>query len=325
MSNVALTLACADYGRVMPLATGEVVPDGIDLTLRLGAGGSWPRRAELIAAGLSDPSLAGGEASIGAHLRRVDQGDESFVALPIFPLRGFAGRDIYVRKDGPVKTAADLIGRPFGLYSWFASGSVWYREFLRYAGVPLDSLTWWVGDIERPGETSHAGALPDGVTRAPEGRFLAQMLIDGEIDGMFSPPRPVAYDPENGPIVRLFPDMRAIDKAYYRDRGVYPPLHLVAIRRAVFDANPWVAKSLTEAFTAANAAFMASQRGFPYASPWMEAELDETVALMGEDFHPQGFEANRAAIDIFCEEAFRAGLSSRRLTPEALFADYLAL
>ena len=44
---------------------------------------------------------------------------------------------------------------------------------------------------------------------------------------------------------------------------------------------------------------------------------------MGDDFHPYGFERNRAQIEMFADEAFRLGLTGRRVTPEAYFADYL--
>jgi hypothetical protein len=44
---------------------------------------------------------------------------------------------------------------------------------------------------------------------------------------------------------------------------------------------------------------------------------------MGEDFHPYGLERNRAHIDMFTGEAFRLGLTSRRVTTEEYFADYL--
>ena len=44
---------------------------------------------------------------------------------------------------------------------------------------------------------------------------------------------------------------------------------------------------------------------------------------MGEDFHPYGVERNRAQIEMFAGEAFRLGLTSRRITVEDYFADYL--
>ena len=55
----------------------------------------------------------------------------------------------------------------------------------------------------------------------------------------------------------------------------------------------------------------------------LEAELEDTVGVMGEDFHPFGLERNRAQIDAFADEAYRLGLTSRRVTVDEYFADYL--
>src|ERR1700756_1692420 len=110
MADIPISLPCADYARVLPLATGDVKAEGIALTLILGSGGSWEMRAEMLRRALADLTVQGGEASMAGHLRRIDKGDRSFVGLPVFPLRNFTARDLYVRKDGAVKTPADLIG-----------------------------------------------------------------------------------------------------------------------------------------------------------------------------------------------------------------------
>lgn len=319
-----LKLACADYPRVMPLATGEVKADGVELELVLGRGGSWPRRADLLRQVLADPTMDGGESSIGGHLRRIEEDDRSFVALPVFILRAFTARDLYVRKGGPVQEARDLVGKRLGLYSWVASGSVWYRHFQRYAGVPLDAVEWLVGDIEGAGETSHVVTLPPGMNPAPPGRFLAEMLVKGDIDAMWSPPRPRLFDAVNGPIVRLFPDYPAAERAYFRDTGMFPPLHLIVLRREVWKDAPWIARAVTAAFDRSNAAFEASQAGFPYATPWLEAELDETRALMGSNFYSNGLELNYAAMQAFNDQAYEAGITKRRVGVEECFAEYLA-
>jgi 4,5-dihydroxyphthalate decarboxylase len=158
----------------------------------------------------------------------------------------------------------------------------------------------------------------------PRGRSLSELLVAGELEAIYSPPRPQAYHPKTGPIARLFPDFRGLEQEYFRETGAFPPQHLIVLRREAWEANRWIARSLTEAFIAANDAFTAAQRGFPYATPWLEAELEDTAAAMGEDFHPYGLERNRAQIDMFAEEAFRLGLTSRRLTVEEYFADFLA-
>ena len=324
MTDLPLRLACADYARVMPLATREVVPESIDLSLVLGQQGSWPMRAELLRRVLSDPELDGGECSMAGHLRRVEAGDRSFVALPVFVLRGFAARDLYVRKDGPVRAARDLIGKRLGLYSWVASGGIWYRHAQVDMGVPLDAVEWWVGEIEGQGETSHVATLPPGVRAAPPGRFLAEMLATGEIDAMWSPPRPKLHEPVHGPIVRLFPDFRPVETDYYRRTGFFPPMHLVVLRRAVWERKRWIARSLTEAFSRSDASFDASQRGFPDAFPWMEAELEPTRTLMGPSPYAHGLsEANRAAMQAFIDQALAAGIINRQIGVDEYFDEFL--
>ena len=109
MADVPITLTCADYARVMPLATGDVKPDGIALTLIQGTGGSWEMRAEMLRRALNDPTVQGGEASM-AGISAVSTSDRSCVGLPVFPLRNFTARDLYVLKGGSVRAPADLIG-----------------------------------------------------------------------------------------------------------------------------------------------------------------------------------------------------------------------
>jgi 4,5-dihydroxyphthalate decarboxylase len=103
MADIPITLTCADYARVMPLATGDIKPDRITLTLIRGTAGSWEKRAEMLRRALDDPMVQGGEASMAGHLRRIDTGDRSHVGLPVFPLRNFTARDLYVRKGGLVE------------------------------------------------------------------------------------------------------------------------------------------------------------------------------------------------------------------------------
>jgi len=325
MAELPISLTCADYARVMPLATGEVKPQGIALTMILSSRGSWPGRAEMLRRAVQDPTVHGGEWSMAQYLYRIDKGDRRYVGLPVFPLRNFTARDLYIRRGGPIRKAADLTGKRIGMYSYTASGSIWYRHFLRFVGLDPAAIQWWIGDIDTPWSAPSLTdqKLPPGVHAAPPGRSLSEMLIAGELEAIYSPPRPQAYHPKAGPIVRVFPEFRYIEQEYFLKTGAFPPQHLIVLRREAWEANRWIARSLTEAFVAANDCFSAAQKGFPYATPWLEAELEDTVGVMGEDFHPFGFERNRAQIDAFADEAFRLGLTSRRVTVDEYFADYL--
>jgi 4,5-dihydroxyphthalate decarboxylase len=204
-----------------------------------------------------------------------------------------------------------------------ASGSIWYRHFLRFIDVKPEELQWCIGAVDEPNITSHTYTLPNWVRAAPQGRALSEMLIAGELDAIYSPPRPRRYDPVGGPIVRLFPDIRAIEREYFRATRVFPPQHLIVLRREVWQQNKWIARALTDAFCRCTDAFAKAQRSFPYASPWLDAELEETVAVMGADFHADGFERNRATIEVFAEQAHIAGIVGRRISAEECFGEYL--
>jgi 4,5-dihydroxyphthalate decarboxylase len=97
----------------------------------------------------------------------------------------------------------------------------------------------------------------------------------------------------------------------------------VILRRDVWERDRWLARSLTDAFIRCNDQFTTAQRQFPYASPWLDAELEETEAVMGADFHPYGFERNRDTIDIFCRQAHELGIVGRLITAEEYFAEFL--
>jgi 4,5-dihydroxyphthalate decarboxylase len=323
MAALPIRLTCADYARLAPLMTGDVSPEGVELTLIHGTGGSWPARAEMLRRAISDKDVAGGEASMAGHLRRIDNGDRSFVALPVFPLRNFTGRDLYVRKDGPIRAPADLLAKRVGMYDWVASGSIWYRHFLHFIGVLPDRLEWWIGDVDKGWAAQHNAQLPDGVHPVAEGRFLSEMLLAGDLEAIYSPPRPARYHPQDGPLVRLFPDCRAVECEYFRATGIYPPQHLVVLRREVWERDKWLARSLTDAFIRSNAMFDAAQRNFPYVSPWLDCELEETEALMGAEFYQDGYERNRTTVEAFCGQAFDLGITKRRVAVEDYFAEFL--
>ena len=319
---MAVTVLCADYPRVMPLASGAVPAD---FTLSLGRRGCWPDRAEILQRSLNDPSVAGGEASMGIHLRRMDQGDRSVVALPVFVLRNFAPRDLYVRQGAGLTDARQLVGKRIGMYSWTASGSIWYRHFLDWAGVPVDAVQWCIGNIDTPWGQGPDPTRPAQVAMAPSGRSLSQMLLEGELDAIYSPPRPESFLPEKGPIVRLYEDPRPIEEAYFKATGVFPPQHLLVLQRAAWERDPALARRVTAAFIACEEHYQAQLESFPYVTPWTELDVERTQSSMGANPYAHGLRENHSTMEQFCDHAFRLGLTGRRVSVEEYFREYLEL
>lgn len=312
-----LTLACADYLRFTPLATGDVRAKDLELV--------WLRgpRAEMLRRASSDPAVDGGEASMLQHLLRVDAQDRSLVAIPIFPLRNFTARDLYTRKGSPLAPAG-LNGSRIGIYNWAASGAVWYRHLVRYLGQDPAKIKWVVGGVDQPARVESRAPLPSHVSPAPDGKSLGDLLLARELDAVFSPLPPKAYDAAAGPIVRVLPEFVSVEKRYFKDTGCYPPQHVILLRREVWEKDPSLGSRLLRVLADCEARFQEGQHLFPYATPWQIADVEQTDLAMGRDYHGHGLAKNRRALDVFCEQAFKDGLTKRRVSVEDYFADFLA-
>ncbi len=312
----SLTLVGANYVRFMPVATGDVRPRDLALT--------WVRgdRNEMLRRATDDPTVDGGETSMAQHVQRLDRGERSLVAIPIFPLRNFTARDLYTRKGTRIAPNS-LSGRRIGIYNWAASGAVWYRHLLRHLGNDTKKVQWVVGGVDGPA----AVRLPDPplpyVKPAPADKSLSAMLLDGSIDALFGPLPPSAFNPVDGPIVRAFPAFQAMEQKYFADTGCYPPQHVIVVRRASWDRASSVGRRLVDAFNESEVSFEALQRLYPYNSPWLIEEVENTARLLGSTYHQHGLEANRRAVEVFCQAAFDDGLTKNRVTVDEFFADFL--
>lgn len=319
----ALTLAVTEYFRYTPLlwgaipaGAGEEGTEGIQLRFVRGT------RREMLDRTLEDPTVDGGESSMLGHLLRVAQGDRSMVAVPVFLLRNFTARDLYTLRGSALDPRA-LDGRRLGIYNWAASGAVWYRQLLRYLGNDPASIQWSVGTADAPGLVTSRAPLPAHVRNAPAERSLTDLIQEGAIDAIFAPLPPAAYHRDNGPLTRLIPDFPAFEKGYYADTGFYPPQHVLVVRRESWDRNPGIGGWLLQAFQECEVGFTAAQRLYPYESPWMIREVEDTELLMGLDYHHHGLEKNRPAMEAFLEGAFLDGLTNRRVTVEEYFREFL--
>lgn len=133
-------------------------------------------------------------------------------------------------------------------------------------------------------------------------------------------PHSIGTDPD---IVRLFPDSRAVERNYYQRTGIHPIMHCIAIRRSVYEQNPWIAQSLYDAFYEAKRwdfemmRFADVQR---YMLPWLYGDLDEIDEVFAGDPWPYGVEANRAAIEALIRFMAEQGMIAHEMPAEDLFA-----
>jgi 4,5-dihydroxyphthalate decarboxylase len=295
--RVPVTVACWDYDRTLALASGDVRPVGIDLTyLTLPVEETFFRMTRHREFDAAEMSLSSYLISLGA--------DAPFVAIPAFLSRSFRHNGIYV-------PAASQVTEPAGL----TGGLV---------GLAVDAVRYRTGGQHTPGRVAKlAHSAPPGVEIEPiaAGNTLAGMLADGELDALYTPRVPHGFG--EGRVRRLFADARAEEERYFAETGIFPVMHVVVLRRDVYEQRPWLAQSLYKALEQARrdaAARVAETAALASLLPWGYAEAERTRSLMGADFWSYGLEGNRDTLETFVRYSFEQGLIKRAPAVEELFA-----
>ncbi|WP_293902241.1 ABC transporter substrate-binding protein [Phenylobacterium sp.] len=321
MSKLRLTLACWDYDRTRALADGRVTPEGIDLNL-------IPLHVEeTFFRMLRNREFDAAEMSLSSYSVSLMRDDPAFIAIPVFPSRFFRHSCIFVSAKSGIREPKDLIGKRFGVPEYQMTAPVWIRGILSDEyGVDPASVTYMTGGEEEPGREEKLKLnLPERFKVVPigPGQTLSQMLADGEIDALHTARTPSTFYSRPDDVKRLFPDFVPVEKAYFRRTGIFPIMHVIAIRRSLYEANRWIAQSLLKAFQAAQQVTydnLAVTSAMTSMLPWQLAAVEEARAELGDDWWPYGFAKNRATLDTFLRYHHEQGLSSRRLQPEELFA-----
>ncbi len=264
------------------------------------------------------------EISFAKYAALLSQGDRSLVALPVFTSRVPRHSAIYVRSDGGVRAPQDLAGRRIGVPEWAQTAIVYVRGLLQHDyAVPLESVEWVQAGIDDPGRVEKVEVtLPGRIRlRRVADRSLGEMLLDGTIDAVVAPNPPRAFRERDPRVRRLFDDPAAAEKEHVARTGIFPIMHLVAIRGDTFERDPWIAMNLFEAFDEAKRLSLERMRRVAshVPLPWSYEAAREAEALIGRDFFPYGLEPNRRTIEAFLRFAHEQGVCARPLTPEELF------
>jgi 4,5-dihydroxyphthalate decarboxylase len=298
MPEVSITFACGLYDRMLALYTGEVKPEGIDLNFlaiddprqifdRMG------RNLEFDACEMSSSEV----------FSRYAAGRREMVALPVFPSRVFRHGFITVNRKA-VKTPKDLEGKRIGVPLYTQTAALFIRGLLSDEhGVDLSGVHWVQGATNSADSHGNSAAppllKPVSIEQNRSGRSLSELLERGDIQAIIGSGLPEALR-TNPDVQRLFPDFHAAELDYYRRTRIFPIMHLVAIRRDVYEKHPFIATSLYKAMNEAKDIALEKMRhvgALRYMLPGMTAELDEIDDVFGGDPWPYGIEPNRPTLE----------------------------
>jgi 4,5-dihydroxyphthalate decarboxylase len=307
MADLDLSLAVGRYAITEGLLDGSVAPRGV--AFRAFAMPSPERHWRMLRHQEFDVC----ELSLAGYSKVFAREPERWAAIPVFPHRRFRHGYIFTSAQSEVRSAEQLAGAAVGLRTWGTSAGLWTRGILQDEhGLDLRGIRWVTEHQESAGDPLTNGFVID---RMPEGASLRAMLHGGELQAVIYPERMHGED-----IRPLFPDAAAAERAYVARSGLFPIMHLVAVRRELLERHPWLANELVAAFEEAKQA--AYQRaGNPRWLPlaWGEQALAEQQDVLGKDPWRYGLEENLPELRTALRYSYEQGLADRPIEPADLF------
>ena len=325
-NDLNLTIAGYPVNRVRSLFNGKVKIKGCE--------------SNFIKAGIGDmntSTFSGDQpydiTEIGLHPYMLAYANDNFrdyTLLPIFPLRIFRHKSVFIRNDRGINKPEDLKGKKVGTPGYSSTSLTWLRGiFQDEYGIKPEDINWVISNKDSSADA--AGKIskqeqvnPKGVNikMGTAGLDESELLVTGEVDALFHAAEPKAYIDGNPLVVRLFPDSKRTEQAYFKKTGIFPIMHAVAVRKSLLKENPWLAQAIFDAYSESKAQDYAFMRKYGWvfdSLPWYGQEFEDTKKMMGKNFWPYGIEPNRKALKALFRYSFHQGLSNKELTIKDLF------
>jgi 4,5-dihydroxyphthalate decarboxylase len=321
-----IKIAGYNYDRVRAIMDGKVGIEGADVSFHyediyaVNAFAFGPKRKyEVTELGL-----------IPFITKYINEDFRAYTPIPVFISRVFRHRNVFVHADAGIKTPQDLRGKRVGTPGYGMSANTWIRGFLldEY-GVKADDMQWIETTKSSDGGPLNTGGLgkyyfPDDfpLEKGPPDVDESELLLSGGCDALITAITPKAFLEGDPKIKRLFPDVRAAEIGYYKKTGLFPIMHVVAIRTDLIKTNPGMMKAVFEMYSKAKQKAytdLETTTSLKVTLPWVTQEFEDTRKLMGKNYWPYGIEANRKELELVMRYMYEQGLVKRSLNFEELF------
>jgi 4,5-dihydroxyphthalate decarboxylase len=321
VGRINLTIATSDYDHFRDFRLGTVQAEGIDAT--------WLNMDihEVFARFTANREWHVSELSFAKFVAQVTRPDPDIIGLPVYASRMFRFSSLYVNKKSGIKKPEDLRGKRIGLPEWAQTAAVYTRGWLQHEiGIPLTEIDWYQGGSEQAGRTEKVElTLPPGLRLTPvPDKNLSSMIANHELDCIMVARAPSVYRRKHPDIERLFPDYQTVEEEYFTRTKVYPIMHIIAMRRDMLAANPWIARNLYNAFEQSKQNSLERLLEIAvsrYPLPWLTDFAEKMAEKFGGDFFPFGIEENRPTLELFLQYAYEQGIAHRLVKPEDIFPE----
>jgi 4,5-dihydroxyphthalate decarboxylase len=325
-NGLSLSMAGYNFDRTKALIDGRVKIEGCDIRFRESGIGdlnthvfSGPQTLDVTEIGLHPFMLA-----------HANDGFRDYSLLPIFPLRLFRHKSVFIRTDRNIKGPEDLRGKTIATAGYSSTSLTWIRGiFQEEYGLEPQDMQWIISSKDSSAKdagkvSKQENIFPEGVPirMGPTGKDESDLLESGEVEALFHAGEPRAYSQGHPKVGRLFSDYRSTERAYFSKTGIFPIMHAVAIKNSLAKKNPWLIEAVFKAYSQSKQMaydYMAKLAWLKDSLPWFGQEFAETRALMGNNYYSYGIEANRKALETLFRYSHQQGLCSRELTIEELF------
>jgi 4,5-dihydroxyphthalate decarboxylase len=180
----------------------------------------------------------------------------------------------------------ELSGKRVGIRSFTTTTGAWLRGILANDyGVDLNAIDWVTF------EDAHVAEYEDRTRRAPAGKQIVQMLIDGELDAI------LGEKVEHPDLKPLFADVRGEEARWFASHDVKPINHMVVVSRELSDRHPEVVREVHRMLTVAAAADR---------SRFSAAEMRRSLECITAYSAQQGLIARKFAVDELFDDVTRA-------------------
>jgi len=324
--GLSLSMAGYKFDRTRALIDGRVKIDGCNINFTESGIGDINTNV------FSSPQTLD-VTEIGLHpfmLAYANDGFRDYSLLPIFPLRLFRHKSVFIRTDRGITNPEDLRGKKIATAGYSSTSLTWIRGILQEEyGVKPEDIQWIISSKDSSARdagkvSKQENVFPEGVqiSMGPAGKDESDLIESGEVDAVFHAGEPRAYIEGHSRVGRLFPDYRSTEQAYFSKTGIFPIMHAVAIKKSLVKQNPWLIEAVFDAYSQSKQKaydYMAKAAWLRDSLPWFGQEFDETRALMGDNYYSYGIEPNRKTLDALFRYSHQQGLCSRKLTIAELF------
>ncbi|WP_347827375.1 ABC transporter substrate-binding protein [uncultured Planktomarina sp.] len=319
MTKLPLTIATTDYDHFRDIRTGAVAAEGIDINWFLLG------HHECFARMTANREFDMSEMSFAKFSAQVTRKDSDLIGLPVICSRLFRFSSFYVNKNSGIKRIEDLYGKTVGSPEWAHSAAVWMRGWMQNdVGMDMTKIKWVQAGANAPGREEKVELnLPNGIEIARiKDRSLSQMLASGELDCAIIARPPTCFLENHPDIVRLFPNFLELEEEQYAETGVWPIMHIIAMKKSVHDAHPWVARNMFNAFEESKRRSLErlldpAVSRYPLA--WLSSYGRKMQDVFGKDPFPFGVEPNRKTWEMMGLYTFQQGIAHHQFEPEEIF------